>query len=566
MKKLLFFFIILSLISITVFAQQDYLMPTSGSASYTTCSGNFYDAGGPSGNYSSGQDATVTFYPTDTINQKLSINFSSFATYSSQDYLDVFNGSSTAAAKIAHLFGTVGVGSIISTATNGSLTLHFYSYYATPGVAAGWAATISCVAPLSIPASGDIAMLSSGIYKTCSANFYDVGGASGNYIHNQDVTVTFYPTDTINQKLSINFSSFATYSSQDYLDVFNGSSTAAAKIAHLFGTVGAGSIISTATNGSLTLHFYSYYATPGVAAGWAATISCVAPLSIPASGDIAMLSSGIYKTCSANFYDVGGASGNYIHNQDVTVTFYPTDTINQKLSINFSSFATYSSQDYLDVFNGSSTAAAKIAHLFGTVGVGSIISTATNGSLTLHFYSYYATPGVAAGWAATISCVAPLSIPASGDIAMLSSGIYKTCSANFYDVGGASGNYIHNQDVTVTFYPTDTINQKLSINFSSFATYSSQDYLDVFNGSSTAAAKIAHLFGTVGVGSIISTATNGSLTLHFYSYYATPGVAAGWAATISCTGGVTNFSLNSDLSQVPPWQREKLMILVVILM
>jgi hypothetical protein len=256
--------------------------------------------------------------------------------------------------------------------------------------------------------------------------------------------------------------------------------------------------------------------------------------------------------CSGNFYDNGGPNGDYISFQDDTVTIYPS-TPGSKVSVNFSSFSTFNSYDFLAVYNGNSASAPLMANLFGTVAPGSIISTAADGSLTFRFYSH--SGNTAAGWAATIACVAPFSIPASGNITMLSSGTYQTCSANFYDIGGASGNYILNQDATVTFYPTDTVNQKLSINFSSFATNSSTDYLDVFNGNSTAATKIAHLFGTVSPGSIISTASNGSLTLRFFSYYASVGVAAGWAAIISCTGVPTaNISISS--SQIPPWQRE----------
>ncbi len=270
MKRLLIIAIILSFNGIATFAQT-YNM--SSSATYHTCSGNFYDAGGPTGDYISSQDVTVTFYPTDTINQKLSVNFTSFSTYNSNDWLKVYNGSSTAAPQIAYLFDNVGAGSIISTASNGSLTFRFYASSGNP--AAGWAASISCVAALSIPASGNIAMMSSGIYKTCSANFYDAGGPTGDYISPyQDVTVTFYPTDTINQKLSVNFTSFSTYNSNDWLKVYNGSSTAGLEIAYLHGTVTSDTMfISTASNGSLTFRFVA--SSGGTSAGWAATISCL---------------------------------------------------------------------------------------------------------------------------------------------------------------------------------------------------------------------------------------------------------------------------------------------------
>src|SRR5438876_813834 len=180
MKRLLIISIILAFNSIAASAQT-YTMDSS--ANYTTCSANFYDDGGPSGNYNkAATPIIVTFYPTDTINQKLSMTFSSFVTDAS-DYLTVYNGSSIAAPQIANMSGTVAPGTIISTASNGSLTFRFQYFCCggSGGVAAGWAASVSCVAAWTIPTSGNITMMSSGTYQTCSANFYDDGGPSGNY-------------------------------------------------------------------------------------------------------------------------------------------------------------------------------------------------------------------------------------------------------------------------------------------------------------------------------------------------------------------------------------------------
>jgi len=66
-----------------------------------------------------------------------------------------------------------------------------------------------------------------------------------------------------------------------------------------------------------------------------------------------MLDSGSYKTCSGSFYNGGGASRDYIGGQDVTVTSYPEDPVNQKLSMTFTSFSTYNANDWLRVYNGS---------------------------------------------------------------------------------------------------------------------------------------------------------------------------------------------------------------------
>ena len=180
MKKLLFFFIIFVFGSLVVFAQ-DYLMPISGSATYTTCSGNFYDDGGPSNSYSPNQNGKITFHPLSS-SSKLSVTFSSF--YSYGDTLFVYNGDDTNAPLIGKLEGDAGgYGTITSSATDGSLTFKFISdgnQY--PVNESGWAATIACnITPT------DITMIASGTFVTCSGNFYDDGGPNGSYMPNQNV-------------------------------------------------------------------------------------------------------------------------------------------------------------------------------------------------------------------------------------------------------------------------------------------------------------------------------------------------------------------------------------------
>ena len=72
-----------------------------GSGSFTTCGGNFYDGGGPSGNYMIGQNSVVTLYPS-TPGSKLSVDFSSFHTTENVDFLYVYNGNDTSAPKLEH--------------------------------------------------------------------------------------------------------------------------------------------------------------------------------------------------------------------------------------------------------------------------------------------------------------------------------------------------------------------------------------------------------------------------------------------------------------------------------
>jgi hypothetical protein len=565
MKKMVLTLALSILIITLAKASEDVIMSTSGT--YTVCSANFYDAGGPSADYPNNQDVTITLLPA-TPGAKLSVTFGSFTTgvlyydattFSNfnNDILYVYNGNSIDATKIGAMRG-VGYGTVTSTAADGSLTFRFVShaYNNTSGIKAGWSATISC----SSTPPNDITMIG-GTFTTCGGKFYDAGGPNGEYMNNQDATLTIFPA-TPGAKVSVSFDSFTTAvryydastfsnNNSDILYVYNGSSTAAPQIGAMQG-VGYGTVSSTAADGSLTFRFVSqaYRNTSGIKAGWSATISCV---SAPPD-DITMIG-GTYTTCSGKFYDAGGPNGDYMNNQNATLTIYPA-TPGAKVSVTFDYFntavlyydaSTFSNNnsDILYVFNGNSITAPQIGALQGQSGYGTIVSTAEDGSLTFKFISHAYTnnTGLKKGWSATISCSsAPPNI-----ITMIAGTAFTTCSGKFYDAGGPNGDYMNNQNSTLTIFPA-TPGAKVSVTFDSFNTTvlyydattfsnNNSDVLYVYNGNSTAAPQIGALQGQSGYGTIASTAADGSLTFRFISHANADntGLKKGWSATISCS-------------------------------
>jgi hypothetical protein len=412
--------------------------------------------------------------------------------------------------------------------------------------------------------ASDIIMSASGTYTVSSANFYDAGGPSTDYLNNQDVIITLLPA-LPGAKVSVTFNSFTTavlyydattFSSNnnDILYIYNGNSTEASQIGAMRG-VGYGTVTSTSADGSLTFRFVShaYYNTSGIKAGWSATISC----SSTPPNDITMIG-GTFTTCGGKFYDAGGPDGDYMNNQNSTLTLFPA-TPGAKVSVTFDSFttavgyydaSTFSSNnnDILYVYNGNSTAATQIGAMQGT-GYGTVTSTAADGSLTFKFVShaYSNTNGIKAGWSATISCI---STPPD-DITMIG-GTFTTCGGKFYDAGGPDGDYMNNQNTTLTIYPA-TPGAKVSVTFDYFntavlyydaTTFSSNnsDILYVYNGNSITAPQIGALQGQGGYGTIASTADDGSLTFKFISHALTnnTGLKKGWSATISCSSSSLN--------------------------
>ena len=107
----------------------------------TTCTGNFFDSGGPDNAYLDNEVYIMTFYPSSP-NSMMRFNFTSFATESGYDTLTIYNGPSPASPIIGRYHGTTGPGQVTSSHATGALTFRFRSDVSVTG--SGWAADISC--------------------------------------------------------------------------------------------------------------------------------------------------------------------------------------------------------------------------------------------------------------------------------------------------------------------------------------------------------------------------------------------------------------------------------------
>ncbi|WP_169627260.1 M12 family metallo-peptidase [Flavobacterium antarcticum] len=105
---------------------------------------------------------------------------------------------------------------------------------------------------------------------------------------------------------------------------------------------------------------------------------------------------------------------------------------------------------------------------------------------------------------------------------------------NFYDTGGAVGNYANRESFTRTITP-NVPDQKLVVTFTQFSLEAGYDYLYIYNGADDSFPELnggVGFTGTSSPGTVTSTATDGSLTFKFISDQGV--TAAGWKATISC--------------------------------
>ena len=130
------------------------------------------------------------------------------------------------------------------------------------------------------------------------------------------------------------------------------------------------------------------------------------------------MQNGTVTTCSALFYDSGGASSNYGNSLDYTMTFYPGSD-DAKVKVVFSEFNTESNYDFLYIYDGTSTSATQIGQYSGTTSPGTVTASNDAGALTFRFTSDYSVNKT--GWVATVSCVYPAT-PAIEQIISLSAG------------------------------------------------------------------------------------------------------------------------------------------------
>lgn len=285
---------------------------------------------------------------------------------------------------------------------------------------------------------------------TCSGNFYDSGGSGGNYLNNENFTMTFTAA-TAGQCLQFTFSSFNLENNFDFLTIYDGPNTGSPVIGVYSGTASPG--IVTSSTGSLTFRFTSDISV--VYAGWSASIACVA-CPPPPPPVILVSSGGTTNICNGNFYDSGGNPGNYSNNEYYVKTL--CSNAGNCIRVSFTSFNLENGFDFLNVYDGPNLGSPLIGAYTGAVSPGVI--TSSSGCLTFEFTSDIIISY--SGFAATISCVAcppppgpgiscgnPMLIPS---LPYTNTGLTTCGYANDYTSANACGSvYMNGQDFVFSY-------------------------------------------------------------------------------------------------------------------
>ncbi len=317
------------------------------------------------------------------------------------------------------------------------------------------------------------------VLTSATGNFYDSGGAAGNYSDDERLVWTIAPTGATS--VTLTFNSFNTENTWDYLYVYNGTDVWAPLIGYYTGTSNPGTLV--ASSGSMTLEFRSDCTTPasGWNASWTSNVTTITPTNLAVTG-LGCPSLGVnlnWQNSGANWVvDVSDDPGySYFWSKgvtNVTTTGCPGSFALNTNPNNFLAFQP-STTYYWRIWDGTS-------HTAG---------------------SSFTTP----------NCVY----------------MATSCTGTFDDTGGPSAAYAGNEDWTNVIQPSFA--SSVTMTFSSFDLETNFDSLWIYDGQPIPPNTLIGIYtGIVSPGTVI--ANSGVMSLRFKS---DPFVNnAGWTASWTC--------------------------------
>jgi spore germination protein YaaH len=383
----------------------------------------------------------------------------------------------------------------------------------------------------------------------CADTLWDTGGPMGNYANNENYKFTIHSPN--GEQIKAEFIAFNLEANYDYVYIYDGPSTASPLIGQYSGTTIPPVAISSGT--AMTFRFTTDGAT--VASGYQLKWACEGA---PMYGDTIRLDHNAFGNIDCGkpyhvFYDSdAGVAGNYLNNERNTMTFCASDPA-KSVRLNFNMLvapvqldlvSSTVGNDYFWVWDGADTTTKVKALYTGSTAAypqpGTIISSGR--CLTTRLQSDAITTGT--GFKATLRCANRPTVNPT---------LYASAAnpLNFYDTGGALGNYGNNESYVVTYCPDGiamSAGQVIHAQIGAVGLEQNYDYLHVYDGNSTNARLIATYTGNAlnqnDLQTIKATIANasGCLTFEFSSDGGT--VASGWAATIRSGAARKNYGSN----------------------
>ncbi len=467
--------------------------PCAGNTIYTAASGSLSD-GSTVGNYTNNTDCSFLISPQGAAT--VTLHFNSFATEYGFDQVKIYNGP-TEASSLLGIFSGSNLPPDI-TSTNGAMLLKFTTDALT--TADGWTANYTSTAGAvnSGSCSGLLTFISP------SGKISD-GSGNDNYNNNADCMFLIQPANATS--VTLEFLTFDTETDFDFVKIYDGTTTGAPLLGTFTGT-GLPPVI-TSSGGAILLHFTSDNIT--TASGWYATYR-----STTGTGGGQCTGTTTYSGPSGTISD-GSGNADYSNNLNCQFLIQPQNVSN--VSLNFTSFETESTNDYVKIYDGPTTASPLLGTYSGLNLPPSI--TSTGQSLLIVFTTDYVT--VRKGWTANYSSTVSTN-------ASLCSGLttYNGISGTLTD-GSGSYNYANNMSCRFLIQPSGA--GAVLLHFNSFETETGKDFVKVYNGISTSSPLIGAFSGSTIPSDLL--ANSGVMLLEFISDISN--TRNGWEATYTTT-------------------------------
>jgi M6 family metalloprotease-like protein len=446
-----------------------------GTTNLTANSGSFSDGSGSS-SYNNNTDCSWLIQPTN--GQNVRLDFDAFKTQNNTDFVRIYDGTTTAAP----LIGVALSGSTLPATVNssGNAMLVKFTSNAT-GTDDGWDARYTTF--ISTTTCSGLTNLTAN-----SGTFTDGSATTANYSNNLNCSWLIQPSSGANT-ITVNFNRFNTQFNADQVVVYDGPNNSSPILGTYSGFATPPSV--TSTGGSVFVEFNTD--ANFNLQGWEISYTSTT------GGGATFCNGTTNLTTNTGTFSDGSGTQNYGDNSNCQWLIQPAN--GQPIELTFSNFATEQGWDVVRVYNGATTGATLLGAFSGTTNPGVI--TSSGGAMLVTFISDISVND--AGWDASYRTIGGGFCTGTQTL---------TANSGTFTDGSGNQNYGDNADCNWLIQPTSGA-QPITLNFTAFATETTNDFVEVFDGSTSAAPSLGVFSGSSLPPSV--TSTGGSMLVHFSS-------------------------------------------------
>lgn len=359
------------------------------------------------------------------------------------------------------------------------------------------------------------------ILNPASGSFSD-GSGTANYADNLDCSWLISPAGAGTVSLTFTALDLELYQCSDKVLIYDGYDEFAPLIGTVCDVTLPGTI--TSTTGVMYIRFTTDQSYEG--AGWSASYTSTLAPPVYCTGNTTL------TTPSGNITD-GSNTSNYGDNSSCTWLIEPPAATS--ITLTFSAFSTESGQDFVKVYDNSTSPPMQIASFSGS-SLPSPVTLSSGGAMLVEFTSNNSITDL--GWSASYTSTLAPPVFCSGTTTL-------TAPSGTLNDGSSSSNYSDNADCIWLIQPINTTS--ITLDFSSFSTQGGMDFVKVYNN--TTSAQIGSYSGSNIPASL--TMLGGDMKVEFTSNGSVTDL--GWSASYTSVNftGIADRDLNRSVSVFP---------------